>query len=316
MYLVRSARCVSVQRIVCSSINTTWISAKDLGIRNPFAFEFFNRATDPFPPLFFGILWCYALFGSSIFGAQGLRSWGSECRISPCDEPFISRILTWRNVPFEKCTLRFSPNDFGTFRKNDLDFGESRSWNTQPICFKLFNKATEPFPPDFFGFLLGRLSTSACLNTHFSPNFHPDSHCVILTYGRMPTITWRIRSFLYGSVSMVFGIFFHNDCGPWSIFLSKNFSRRFESAALEQDRTIVLPFHANCRRDGSCEHLLLYSVLLLSTDSFLIILSALTFFLFWVLTNTPDSSLSFLAWTFRVLIFWSLHFFTMVLNFW
>ena len=56
------------------------------------------------------------------------------------------------------------------FRKIDLDYGGSFSWNTQPGW-----EATDPFPPLCFGFLQGWLSTSVCLNTHFSSILHPDS---------------------------------------------------------------------------------------------------------------------------------------------
>ena len=66
--------------------------------------------------------------------------------------------------------MRFGPKNCVPFRKNDLDFGGSVSWNTQPQCLEFFKKATEPSPPLFFGFLSGWLSTSLCLNTHFSPN--------------------------------------------------------------------------------------------------------------------------------------------------
>ena len=56
----------------------------------------------------------------------------------------FSRFCTWRNVPFEKCTLRFGPKDFVHFRKIELDFGGSTSWNTLPNCSEFFNMAQEP----------------------------------------------------------------------------------------------------------------------------------------------------------------------------
>ena len=61
----------------------------------------------------------------------------------------MSRNFTWRKVPFENCTLSFCPKDFVPFREIDLDFGGSRSWIAQPVCFEFFNKATDPFPPLF-----------------------------------------------------------------------------------------------------------------------------------------------------------------------
>ena len=74
---------------------------------------------------------------------------------TPCDGPFLFLIFTWLGVSFQKCTLRLGPKDFGLFRKIDLDFCGSISWNTQPTCFDFFNWATVPFPPLFFGFSLG-----------------------------------------------------------------------------------------------------------------------------------------------------------------
>ena len=58
----------------------------------------------------------------------------------------------------------------------------------------------------------------------------------------------------------VFGIPFQRDCDLWEISLSKNFSRRFVSGALEQERTIVFLFLADRSRDGNCKYLLLNTV--------------------------------------------------------
>ena len=48
-------------------------------------------------------------------------------------DPFFPEFLTWRNAPFEICTLRCVPKNFMLpFRKIDGDFGGTISWNTQP----------------------------------------------------------------------------------------------------------------------------------------------------------------------------------------
>ena len=106
----------------------------------------------------------------------------------------------------------------------------------------------------------------------------------------MPIITWRIRAVsCQNNVCTLFDFFFLKDCG-----LGDFSFEGFFPSALEHERTIVFSVHANCCRGGSCKHLLLNTVLLLSTDSILLIsLSALTFFLFWVLTHTPVSILRF-----------------------
>ena len=121
---------------------------------------------------------------SSHFGASGLRSWGSHFCITPCDGPFLSGIFPWRSVPFQKRTLRFSPKVCVPFLKIDMDFGGSVSWNTQLNCLEFFNKATEPLPPVFFGFLYTWLSTYSCMKAHFSRNLHPDSVLLFWHSGR------------------------------------------------------------------------------------------------------------------------------------
>ena len=58
------------------------------------------------------------------------------------------------------------------------------------------------------------------------------------------------------------------DYFPWAIFLSKVFFRHFVSAIWEQERTIVLSFHADCLRGGNCRSLLSNTVSLLSKSPF------------------------------------------------
>ena len=65
-------------------------------------------------------------------------------------------------ITFQKNATRIShvANNAGTrnfvsFRTIDLKFFGSMSWNTQPNCSAFFHRATEPFPPPFFGRLFG-----------------------------------------------------------------------------------------------------------------------------------------------------------------
>ena len=107
----------------------------------------------PFPTRLCGRI---AFVSKSLLGAWRLRSWGLVCWITPCDGPFLSRIFMWRNALFENCILRFGPWDFVPFRKIELDFCGSMSWNAQPGCLEFFNKATDPFLTFFFSFFFLR----------------------------------------------------------------------------------------------------------------------------------------------------------------
>ena len=138
------------------------------------AYEHFS----PFPMHFSGRIVPVARF-LPVFCPQTFEhnGYALEVRISEkllAMGPFLSRFFMWCNVPSENRTLRFGPKNCVFFRKIDLDFGSSMSWNTQPNCVEFFNKATDPFTPFFFDFLLGWLSTSVCPKRHLSPNLHPD----------------------------------------------------------------------------------------------------------------------------------------------
>ena len=141
---------------------------------------------------------------------------------------------------FEKCTLRFGPNDFVLFCYIDLDFGRSISWNTQPDGFEFFNKAMDPCPPLFLGFWLGWLWNSVCLNTHFLQNLHPESDLWFLTYGRMPTITRRIRTVPFKVISARFLIF-----PSWTATAPEGFSFR-------RTFSVILCLRSWSRRGQSC----------------------------------------------------------------
>ena len=79
----------------------------------------------------------------------------------------------------------------------------------------------DPCPPLFLGFWLGWLGNSVCLNTHFLQNLHPESDLWFLTYGRMPTITRRIRTVPFKVISARFLIF-----PSWTATAPEGFSFR------------------------------------------------------------------------------------------
>ena len=111
----------------------------------------------------------------------------------PGDGHFLSRFFL-RGVAFlfEKCTLRFGPEDFVLFRKIDLDCGGRKSWITQPICFWFFNKATDPFSTTFLWLFAGLTVNLSVPESALFAKFASRFRFVILTDGRMPIITWRI----------------------------------------------------------------------------------------------------------------------------
>ena len=93
---------------------------------------------------------------------------------------------------------------------------------------------------------------------------------VMLANGRVPISTRRIRTVSFEVLSARSSVFsFLKDYCLWETFLSKVFIRHFVSAISEQLRMMVISFHVGCLRGGNCTHLLLNTVLLLSTDSIL-----------------------------------------------
>ena len=51
----------------------------------------------------------------------------------------FSNFVTWRDVPFGNCTVRFGAKFLCPSVKNELDFGGSMSRNTQPDCLEVFS---------------------------------------------------------------------------------------------------------------------------------------------------------------------------------
>ena len=98
------------------------------------------------------------------------------------------KILTWRGVFFENCTVWTGLGTDVLFRKIDLNFGSSTSWNTQPNRPELFNIATAPSSLCFFGFLLGWPSASLC-RKHALIELASRRFFAMLASGRLPRIT-------------------------------------------------------------------------------------------------------------------------------
>ena len=126
---------------------------------------------------------CYSAGAS--FLVQGLLMWSllefwrattSLMRFTLWDyssrKTLSSRIFIWCQVPLENLTACFDPNFPSSLR---MDLLGKESWDTQPNCVDSFNKATDPFAPSFFDFLLGFSSASTCLKKHFLPYMHPVS---------------------------------------------------------------------------------------------------------------------------------------------
>ena len=151
----------------------------------------------------------------------------------------------------------------------------------------------------------------------FHPTCIPIEFC-ILTYGRMPIITWRIRTI---SIKVI---------AAWSLIslsrwiaasrkfpFSTNLFLHLVSAVLEQERTIVPSFHVCFSSWRTLQAFpFVHCPFAFHWWQSLCFFSTKTFFPIRVITNTPVSILSFLPWKFRVLIFWSKCLFTMVFNFW
>ena len=88
--------------------------------------------------------------------------------------------FTWRKVNFAKCTLRFGPKDM-VLRKIDLDFGGD--------CFEFFQKASRYFSTTCLRLLAGLTVNLFVPENALFAEFSSRLCFVLVTYGRMPTIT-------------------------------------------------------------------------------------------------------------------------------
>ena len=147
------------------------------------------------------------------------------------------------------------------------------------------------FPPPFFAFF-GCPSRGAGTNTLRQT-------CSLLVICNFDTREGAINhamdlcNFPRGHLRTVSGALTRMDCSLWAACLSMKFSHRCSSAILEWERKNGL--HVYCDRGESCKHLLLYTSLLLSTDSNLpCVLSTLTdFSVLLILTGVFVMVLSF-----------------------
>ena len=108
-------------------------------------------------------------------------------------DPFLSRFFLWCHVLLENLTAWFDPS-FPPFRRIDVLGWES--WDTPTELKRLLQCGNWSFFHHRSStFSLGGPSTSVCQNRHRSPYLHPGSDLWwIKTLGRVPKITWRIRT--------------------------------------------------------------------------------------------------------------------------
>ena len=110
---------------------------------------------------------------SSNFGAMGLRSWSSPGQINHSERRIWSRMSACSATTFVNFTDRIGFRMSELFRKIVVDFGGSRSWNTQPNFRVLFSTATALLSPFLLDLLLDCSSTCRCAKKHFSTDLQP-----------------------------------------------------------------------------------------------------------------------------------------------
>ena len=172
--------------------------------------------------------WCvWSNVLSSNSGAQGLHSWGTLFRISPLDEPFLSRILIWCHVPLEMMAW-FDPN-FPAFRRKDFLGWESA--DTRPSCIDSFHEATDLFHHFSSAFVRLTVDLSVpeyALRAEFASRFR----FVNLTYGWMPIINRGIRTLFFKVMSVLFWFLPPQRLLPLGDFPFEEFLQSFIFAAL------------------------------------------------------------------------------------
>ena len=208
--------------------------------------------------------------GKETYGSkdQGTKLRGQKRKT--CDGPFLSRIFMWRNVLFEKWTLRFGPKNFVR-----LEFPTALNpgiriliaWNSSMKQQNLYHQFSSVF-------LLGwHVNLFVLEYTLFHRICIPIVFCDV-DIRKDAKNTSRFRTI---STEVVFARFFgiplQRDSGLWEISLSKNVARFFVSAVLEQERTNALLFYACSHRGGKLQAFPWCTVFLLSTDSILLVSS-------------------------------------------
>ena len=242
-----------------------------------------------FPPVFY----------PQNFGAQRLRSWRSLTLLNDtlALDPFFPEFcMLWMNgALWRMCTVRhLIPKTLcssveSTWISAALYILE---YATQIVLTCLVKKRLPILlPPLFFWLFTGlavSLNASEC--STFVAEFASRFCFAVLTYGRtLNNHTTVSPSFLWGLLCAVFDMSFLMDCctqealpfeSPLPLILCLLIS--------EQERTILFSFHAHCRRDGNCKHLLLNTVLCLAFHWYavlLCLLSTLTAFLTFLSFN-------------------------------
>ena len=94
-----------------------------------------------------------------------------------------------------------APRNFGLFRRIDLEFGGSVSWKTTSRYSDFPSKATDPLSTTFLRLLTGLTVNLSVPGYALIAKFASRFSFVILTYGRMPILTRRIRTVSFKVIS-------------------------------------------------------------------------------------------------------------------
>ena len=248
-----------------------------------------------------------------ILGPQRLRSWSSHIWIG--NSLRWTRIFMWCNVllRIERCDpipKILCSSVKSTWISLAL-YPEIRKPKVLSSSIKHSILATT-FLRNFAGLPVSLSMSEQALIAEFASRFS----VVTLRYGRIPTITRRLRTISFEVILAQFLTFLSGwTTSPGSVSCWRSSSVILCRAILVQERKIVFYFRADCLRGGNCKSLLLNTVLLLSIDSILPFSSQRWRSSLLLLTNTPISILWFLILKFFVLIIWPMCLLTIVFNF-
>ena len=186
----------------------------------------------------------------------------------------LSRMFAWRSVAFENCTRRLGLKTCVFFCKIGEDFGGSMSWDTQPNCRASFNKATAHVSPFVFRFVAGLIFN---LPVHESTFIHEfASRSIYVKIGiREDAKNHKMVSctYLWCNLCTAFELTSQMDSSLQDSFFSKNFCHPFLSVVQREFSVLVSVLHAFSHRVGNYNHLPSNTVLVLSVDSILLVLS-------------------------------------------
>ena len=156
--------CIDAQESTTSSLSS---SSRVDGVGKQLCSESEKNAV-PFFSFFFKIFLA-SLHAASIVPSDG----------------FWSRMLAWHITALVSWTHRIGFNMFELFRKNDEDFGDSKSQSTQPNCCVFFNMATALLSRPFARLFIYQAMRSKTL----FPKPASLSGLVEQTFWRMPLFT-------------------------------------------------------------------------------------------------------------------------------